>query len=220
MSDVRPLMHAIQNRDTEAARAALARDASQATDPLPGGLSPLMFALYNGAQDIAELLRAYRPLSLHEAVALDDTPAVARHVLDAPDAIRRHSVDGWTPLHLAAFFGQRDALLVLIGLGAPIDSISENPMQNTPMHAAIAGPAGEQMAPLLIGFGADVHHVGGSGITALHLAATRGFNGLTRLLMARGVDRSLKTEDDKTAADLARERGHLDVAQLLDNGLQ
>lgn len=220
MSDVRPLMHAIQNRDTEAARAALARDASQATDPLPGGLSPLMFALYNDAQEIAELLRAYRPLSLHEAVALDDTPAVARHVLDAPDAIRRHSVDGWTPLHLAAFFGQRDALLVLIGLGAPIDSISENPMQNTPMHAAIAGPAGEQMAPLLIGFGADVHHVGGSGITALHLAATRGFNGLTRLLMARGVDRSLKTEDDKTAADLARERGHLDVAQLLDNGLQ
>ena len=217
MSDVRPLMHAIQNRDTEAARAALARDASQATDPLPGGLSPLMFALYNGAQEIAELLRAYRPLSLHEAVALDDTPAVARHVLDAPDAIRRHSVDGWTPLHLAAFFGQRDALLVLIGLGAPIDSISENPMQNTPMHA---GPAGEQMAPLLIGFGADVHHVGGSGITALHLAATRGFNGLTRLLMARGVDRSLKTEDDKTAADLARERGHLDVAHLLDNGLQ
>ena len=220
MSDVRPLMHAIQNRDTQAARAALARDASQATDPLPGGLSPLMFALYNGAQEIAELLRAYRPLSLHEAVALDDTPAVARHVLDAPDAIRRHSVDGWTPLHLAAFFGQRDALLVLIGLGAPIDSISENPMQNTPMHAAIAGPAGEQMAPLLIGFGADVHHVGGSGITALHLAATRGFNGLTRLLMARGVDRSLKTEDDKTAADLARERGHLDVAHLLDNGLQ
>ena len=220
MSDVRPLMHAIQNRDTEAARAALARDASQATDPLPGGLSPLMFALYNGAQEIAELLRAYRPLSLHEAVALDDTPAVARHVLDAPDAIRRHSVDGWTPLHLAAFFGQRDALLVLIGLGAPIDSISENPMQNTPMHAAIAGPAGEQMAPLLIGFGADVHHVGDSGITALHLAATRGFNGLTRLLMARGVDRSLKTEDDKTAADLARERGHLDVAHLLDNGLQ
>lgn len=220
MSDVRPLMHAIQNRDTEAARAALARDASQATDPLPGGLSPLMFALYNGAQEIAELLRAYRPLSLHEAVALDDTPAVARHVLDAPDAIRRHSVDGWTPLHLAAFFGQRDALLVLIGLGAPIDSISENPMQNTPMHAAIAGPAGEQMAPLLIGFGADVHHVGGSGITALHLAATRDFNGLTRLLMARGVDRSLKTEDDKTAADLARERGHLDVAHLLDNGLQ
>ena len=220
MSDVRPLMHAIQNRDTEAARAALARDASQATDPLPGGLSPLMFALYNDAQEIAELLRAYRPLSLHEAVALDDTPAVARHVLDAPDAIRRHSVDGWTPLHLAAFFGQRDALLVLIGLGAPIDSISENPMQNTPMHAAIAGPAGEQMAPLLIGFGADVHHVGGSGITALHLAASRGFNGLTRLLMARGVDRSLKTEDDKTAADLARERGHLDVAHLLDNGLQ
>lgn len=220
MNDVRPLMHAIQNRDTAAARVALERDPSQATDPLPGGLSPLMFALYNGALEVAELLRPYRALSLFEAVALDDTRAVAQHVLDDPEALRRHSVDGWTPLHLAAFFGQRDSLLVLIGLGAPIDSVSENPMQNTPMHAAIAGPAGEQMAPLLIGFGADVHHVGGSGVTALHLTASRGFASLARLLLARGVDRSLKTEDDKTAAELARERGHMDVAQLIGDGIQ
>ena len=48
MSNVTPLMLAIQNRDTEAAKAALERDASQATTALPGGISALLFALYNG----------------------------------------------------------------------------------------------------------------------------------------------------------------------------
>lgn len=220
MTVVRPLMLAIQNRDLKAALDAIERDPSQAIDPLPGGLSPLMFALYNGAVEIVEVLRQIRALDLFEAVALGEAHEVARQVIADPESIRRHSVDGWTPLHLAAFFGQRDALLVLVGLGAPIDSISENPMQNTPMHAAIAGPAGEQMAPLLIGFGADVHHIGGSGISALHLAASRGFGGLIRLLLARGVDRSLLSEDGQTAAAIARERGHLDVARLLDDGVQ
>lgn len=220
MTDVRPLMLAIQNRDLDAARAALEREESQAIDPLPGGISPLMFALYNGAPEIAALLRPYRPLDLYEAAALDDARTVASLILADEGAMRRHSPDGWTPLHLAAFFGHRDAALVLIGLGAPIDSVSENPMANTPMHAAITGAAGEQLAPLLIGFGADVHHVGGSGVTALHLAASRGFSALCRLLLGRGVDRSLQTEDHKSAAEIARERGHLDVAQLLDSGVQ
>jgi ankyrin repeat protein len=97
-----------------------------------------------------------------------------------------------------------------------LDALSQNPMANTPMHAAIAGALGESLAPLLIGFGADVHHVGGSGVTALHLAASRGFEGLCKLLLARGVDRHLATEDNKTAAQIARDRGHLATAALLE----
>lgn len=216
MSTVRPLMLAIQDRDLEAAKAALERDATQATDPLPGGLTPLLFALYHGARDIADLLRGFRTPDIYEAVALNDARLVATQVLADPGLLSSHSVDGWTPLHLAAFFGSRDALLVLLGLGAPLDALSQNPMQNTPMHAALAGAAGESLAPLLIGFGADVHHVGGSGITALHLAASRGFEGLCKLLLARGVDRSAKTEDNKTAAELARDRGHLATAAMLE----
>lgn len=216
---VRPLMLAIQNRDLEAARAALQRDPGQALEPLPGGLSPFLFALYNGAAEIAELLRSHRPLDLFEAAAANDALRLAECLLADPQGLRRHSPDGWTPLHLAAFFGHREALLVLIGLGAPLESVSENPMQNTPLHAAIAGAGGELLAPLLIGLGADVGHVGGSGVTALHLAASRGFESLCKLLLARGVDRQAVTEDGKTAADLARERGHLDVAALLAAGM-
>ncbi|TXH03781.1 MAG: ankyrin repeat domain-containing protein [Nevskiaceae bacterium] len=216
MTAVSPLMHAIQDRDLAAAKAALERDASQATAELPGGLTPLMFALYHGAHDIAGLLRAFRPLSVHEAAAFGDAGAVADHVRADAALLTAYSPDGWTPLHLAAFFGQRDAALVLIGLGAPLDAVSENPMRNTPMHAAIAGAAGESLAPLLIALGADVHHVGGTNVTALHLAASRGFEGLCKLLLARGVDRLAKTEDGKTAAEIARDRSHLATAALLE----
>jgi uncharacterized protein len=216
MSTVSPLMLAIQNRDLAAAKAALERDAAQATTALPGGLSPLLFALYNGAAEIAGLLRGFRTPDVFECAALDDAPAVARLVLHDPTLRVQHSVDGWTPLHLAAFFGSRDAALVLVALGAPLEARSENPMKNTPLHAAIAGAGGEQLAPLLLALGADPLVVGGSGVDALHLAASRGFEALCRLLIARGANRANKTEDGKTAADIARERGHLATAAAID----
>ncbi|HEY1076345.1 MAG TPA: ankyrin repeat domain-containing protein [Fontimonas sp.] len=216
MSEVRPLMHAIQDRDLAAAKAALERDAGQATDPLPGGLSPLMFALYNGAADIVELLKPFRPLDIFEAAAADDAARIAVLVSADPGVMTQHSVDGWTPLHLAAFMGSRNAVLVLVGLGAPINAPSTNPMTNSPLHAAIAGAAGEGLAPLLIGLGADPMYVGGSQVNALHLAASRGFENLCKLLLARGIDRMAVTEDNKTAAEIARERGHLGTAALLD----
>ncbi|HSW12783.1 MAG TPA: ankyrin repeat domain-containing protein [Solimonas sp.] len=216
MSAVRPLMLAIQQRDLEAAKAALERDASQATDAIPGGLSPLMFALYNGALEIAKLLAGFRPLDVFEAAAMNDARRVAELVAAKPALTLDYSPDGWTPLHLAAFLGSREAVFVLLGLGAPMEAISQNPMNNTPMHAAIAGPAGEALAPLLIGFGADVKYVGGSGVSALHLAASRGFESMCKLLLSRGADRLAKTEDGKTAAEIARERGHLSTAAMLD----
>ena len=216
MTAVSPLLQAIQGRDLAAAISALERDASQATTEIPGGLSPLMFALYNGAHDIAGLLRGFRPLNVHEAASFGDARRVAELVLADAALLRSFSPDGWTALHLAAFFGSRDAALTLVGLGAPLDEASQNPMNNTPMHAAIAGAAGESLAPLLMALGADAKHVGGSGVTALHLAASRGFESLCRLLLTRGANRMAKTEDGKTAAALARDRSHLATAAMLE----
>lgn len=217
MTTVRPLMLAIQNRNLAEAKAALARDPSQAGEALPGGISPLLFALYNGAPEIAELLRSQvDAISVHEAAALGDAMTLARRVVADAACMSSYSPDGWTPLHLAAFMGQRNAALLLISLGAPIDALSENPMRNTALHAGIAGAGGEQLAPLLLALGASPTLVGGSGVTALHLAASRGFEALVRLLLARGAERHGKTEDGKTAADLARERGHLATAAALE----
>ncbi len=220
MTNLRPLALAIQNRNLAEARAALERDLSQATENLPGGISPFLFALYNGAREIAELLLPHRPaLDIFEAAAFGDAQRVAALVVADATLLSAYSPDGWTALHLAAFFGQRDTALVLIGLGANLEARSTNPMQNTPLHAGIAGAGGEHLAPLLLALGADPKIVGGSGVTALHLAATRGFEALVRLLIARGATRSDQTEDGKTAAELARERGHLATAAVLEMGL-
>lgn len=218
MSNVSPLMLAIQNRDVEAAKAALERDASQATTALPGGISPLMFALYNGAPDIADLLKVFREPDVFEAASLNEPMALAKLLIADPALLTSFSVDGWTPLHFAGFFGARDTTLVLVGLGAPLGLASTNPMQNTPLHAAIAGAGGESLAPLLLALGSDPLYVGGSGVSALHLAASRGFEALCRLLIARGADRTAKTEDGKTAAEIARERSHLATAAAIDLG--
>lgn len=216
MSNVSPLMLAIQNRDVEAAKAALERDATQATTALPGGISPLMFSLYNGAPEIAALLKVFREPDVFEAAAMNEAMALAKLVIADPALLGAHSVDGWTPLHLAGFFGARDTALLLIALGASQTAASTNPMQNTPLHAAIAGAGGESLAPLLLALGSDPLHVGGSGVAALHLAASRGFEALCRLLLARGADRLAKTEDGKTAAEIARERGHLATAAAIE----
>lgn len=216
MTAIPPLHQAISDRDLAGARAALERDAAQASEPLPGGLSPLLFALYNGAPEIAALLREFRELDLFEAAALDDGPMVAQRLLAQPASVHAYSPDGWTALHLAAFMGAQNALFVLLGLGAPLNATAQNPTANTPLHAAIAGAAGERIAPLLIALGADALALGGEQITTLHLAAARGYEPLCRLLLARGVVRGARSRDGHTAADLARERGHAALAAWLD----
>ncbi|MFT4048157.1 MAG: hypothetical protein QM661_15895, partial [Solimonas sp.] len=55
-----------------------------------------------------------------------------------------------------------------------------------------------------------------SEVQSVDAAASRGFDGLAKLLLARGVDRAAKTEDGKTAAEIARERGHLGTAALIE----
>ena len=46
--------------------------------------------------------------------------------------LNAYSYDGWTPLHLAAFFGQRAAVERLMAAGADLNAVSRNALRNTP----------------------------------------------------------------------------------------
>src|SRR6185437_11435842 len=59
------------------------------------------------------------------------------------------SEDGWTPLHLASFFGKPDAARLLLNRGAEVNARSTNSMENTPLHAAVAGRNAEIVSILL-----------------------------------------------------------------------
>src|SRR5262245_63785158 len=71
------------------------------------GESAILTAVYHRQKEIVNLLVARgAPMDLFEASAAGEIERVER-LLDggSADAINDYSADGWTPLHLAAFFG-------------------------------------------------------------------------------------------------------------------
>ncbi|HEX6040452.1 ankyrin repeat domain-containing protein [Longimicrobium sp.] len=209
------VMDAVKAGDADALRAVLARDPA-AADARADGDSPLLMALYTGRRDLAELLVAHgRRPDAFEAAAFGDVDRL-RALLDAePGAVTRFAADGWTPLHLAGFFGHVDAMRLLLERGADVRAVSINAMRNTPLHATMAGPSGITGARLLVEAGADVNARQHGGYTALHAAAQHGAIDVIDLLLDHGADPDLPTDDGRRAVDLARERGHADAADHL-----
>ena len=132
------------------------------------------------------------------------------------DAIHMHRADGWTALHLAAFYGHADAVRLLLDRGAPPAALSRNSTGNTALHAAIAGSMDGAVIAALLEGGSDVNAIGANDITPLHLAAARGDRGVADLLMARGADPRARMEDGSMPFHLAEARGHGSLAMWLE----
>ncbi len=181
----------------------------------PSGESLVLHACYVGASSLAPTLLGSRALDVAEAAALGDVGALDAALAYDPDAISRRTADGWTPLHLACFFGKEDAAALLIDSGASLDALSTNATRNTPLHAAIAGACVHALVKRLVLAGSDVAALGEAGITPLHVAASRGDAPLCDLLIARGAKPHATMTDGTTPAQLATARGHTELAEKL-----
>src|SRR5512141_1530404 len=110
----------------------------------PNGESLLLLCAYAGARQAAALLRARgAKVGPFEAAAFGDAAALERLLEADPANAEGFSPDGWTALHLAAFFGHVEAAKLLMGHGAALHTLSWNATANTPLHAAIAAGRGE-----------------------------------------------------------------------------
>jgi len=182
------------------------------------GDSILLMTLYGRMPEIRDIILAHRPeLSIFEAAALGDTGAVQDRLAGYPELVHAFSHDGFTALHLAAFFGHPETAAALIDAGADINAPSTNQtisLRATPLHSAIAARHAE-IARLLIARGADPNARQDGGITPLHAAAAAGEDALVRDLLARGADPHARTDDHRTAADFARLCGHPGTEHLL-----
>jgi uncharacterized protein len=179
-------------------------------------LSELLAAVYRGDRDrVEELLAADPELDVFEAAAVGRIERLTA-LLDAdPGLVSAWTEDGFTPLHLSAFFRQPEAARLLVERGALVDVVARNDeLQVTPLQSAAAARQ-EETAALLLERGADPNAQQRGGFTALHAAAQHGDEPLARLLLARGADPSLAAEDGRTAADFARDGGHAELAALL-----
>jgi ankyrin repeat protein len=185
------------------------------------GVSALMWAIYSGRRDVRDyLLSGLRTevggLDVFEASACADCDCL--RTLLGEDALRARAVsgDGWTPLHLAAAFGDAAAVCLLLEHGAHVHQISHNPMRNQPLHACLSLGRDRETVRILIECGANVHQAQSGGFTPLHQAVVSGDAELVAMLLEAGADKSARSDDGKTPADYARERGHLDIAEMLD----
>ncbi len=187
--------------------------ASEARDST--GVSLLMHSLYRGRRELAELIASKKKaLDIFEAASLGRLDRLKQCCADAKTT-NSLSKDGFTALHFACFFGQPEAVRLLIDNGASVDAVAANPMQVMPLHSA-ASARNLEAARLLLEHGAPVNARQHGGWVPIHSAAQNGDRLMVELLLKHQADPKLANDDGKTAAMVAREKNHAEIAALLD----
>jgi ankyrin repeat protein len=178
------------------------------------GLSPVLYALYNGKSKLVEpLLAANPPLDVFDAAAVGRTRGLEELLDGEPELVTSWSNDGFTALHLAAFFGQVEAAKILVERGAEVNLVARNAsIHVTPLQSAAAG-SHPGIVKLLLEHGADPNAAQDGGFTPLHSAASNDDRESAEALLEAGADPSLANDDGKTPADLAGEQTRDIVAQ-------
>jgi ankyrin repeat protein len=219
MADSTALFESIEENDRARVDKLLRRHPSLVSSRNARGISPLMFSLYCGHPEIsARLLAMGMSLDLHEAAASGRAERVEELVHADSSLVNTFSPDGFTPLGLSAFFGHQDIVEFLLTAGADPNLPARNPMHVMPLHSAaaharptVAFAIARQL--LLHGARCDVPQEGGW--TALHQAAAAGNSELVNLLLDCGADREARSVDGKSPLDMAIEKKHHQVAEVL-----
>lgn len=179
------------------------------------GVSAALHARYRDNHDaVAQLLATDPELDGFDAAGLGRPDRLAELLARDRTRATAFSSDGFTALHLAAFFGQVETARLLIAHSAPPNVVSRNPLKVMPLHSAAAG-SHVDVARLLVAAGADVNAIQPHGYRPLHAAAQNGNTELTELLLAAGADAAVRTDDGQTPADLAAAAGHAEIATRL-----
>jgi ankyrin repeat protein len=207
----------LQAGDADGLRRILEQDpaASEARDS--NGVSLLMHSIYRGRRDLAELIaNKKKALDIFEASALGRLDRLRQCLRDA-SAIDSRSKDGFTALHFACFFGQPESARLLIESGAAVDAVAANPTEVMPLHSA-ASARNLEAARLLLERGAPgiVNARQQAGWVPIHAAAQNGDRAMVELLLKHGADPKLANDEGKTPAVVAKEKGHREIAALLE----
>jgi ankyrin repeat protein len=207
---------AIRAGDTGKVRAMLQADPELVAAKDENGQSPFVVAKYSRRNNVADmLLQNGIELDIFTASMGGDEKRVVELVSAQRDLTKSYSADGWTPLHLAAFFDHPATVEALIAYGADVNARSRNPLANAPIHAGAAGRSRECIRALLE-HGADANARQIGGWTALHSASMNGDVELVRLLIASGADVQARADNNQNALDLAMTGGHQAVVDVLD----
>ncbi|MEP7352225.1 MAG: ankyrin repeat domain-containing protein [Acidobacteriota bacterium] len=164
---------------------------------------------------IQQLVEADPSLAIFAACMLGDTARVEALVTGNRSLATGFSSDGWTPLHLAAFYGKVDTVRLLLNKGASPTIRSTNAMNNLPLHAAVAGKHAE-VVKLLLEHGAPANAQQNGGWVAMHAAAQNGDLESAVHLLVNGADVSQRADNQQRPIDLALLKGQQDMVEFLE----
>lgn len=150
------------------------------------------------------------PNPLLYAVADGDLPTV--RTFPSVSLLTCKNGDGWTPLHLASFFGRVEVADYLLSLGANVNSSTIT--RCTPLYLSIQRDQ-LQMVKFLVKAGADLEAKNDNGWTALHKAAYSDLPCIVKYLVIHNANVYTLTNRNRTPEDLAREYGNHEIVRYL-----
>ena len=163
--------------------------------------------------------RVLGQLLLWELCKNNPSMDVIRNLLNNEADVHVRDQKGLTPLHLAAAKGQTEVVDLLISHQAEVDIQTFNGV--TPLHFA-AGHGYKEIIELLISHRAKVDIQAQNGSTPLHFAVALGAAALgqekvVELLKNLGASLDICNHENKTACDIAKEKGYTKIVQILSN---
>ncbi|XP_077114952.1 ankyrin-3 isoform X39 [Ranitomeya variabilis] len=219
-----PLYMAAQENHLEVVKFLLDNAASQSL-ATEDGFTPLAVALQQGHDQVVSLLLEndtkgkVRLPALHIAARKDDTKAAALLLQNDHNAdveskvmVNRTTESGFTPLHIAAHYGNINVATLLISRGAAVDFTARNDI--TPLHVASKRGNGN-MVKLLLDRGSKIDAKTRDGLTPLHCGARSGHDQVVEMLLERGAPILSKTKNGLSPLHMATQGDHLNCVQLL-----
>jgi len=213
-------IQAIKKGDTEKINALLTQNRALVNAKAETGESAILLAMYYGRRGIANVLWDFgAEMNVWEASAVGATERVKELVVREPSLLRAHSPDGFTPLQLAAFFGNADTVEMLAERGADVNAISQNQTfaRGVPVLQSAVASGNTLTVKTLLEHGANVNGLNAQEGTPLFLAAFEGNAEIVKLLLDSGGDPNLKTKDGMTPLDLAKKEGYQEIIALLES---
>ncbi|XP_035848235.1 ankyrin-3-like isoform X20 [Sander lucioperca] len=219
-----PLYMAAQENHLEVVRFLLEHNASQSM-ATEDGFTPLAVALQQGHDQVVSLLLEndtkgkVRLPALHIAARKDDTKAAALLLQNDHNAdveskmmVNRTTESGFTPLHIAAHYGNINVATLLLNRGAAVDFMARNDI--TPLHVA-SKRGNSNMVKLLLDRGSKIDAKTKDGLTPLHCGARSGHEQVVEILLDRGAPFLSKTKNGLSPLHMATQGDHLNCVQLL-----
>nr|XP_040034589.1 ankyrin-3 isoform X9 [Gasterosteus aculeatus aculeatus] len=219
-----PLYMASQENHLEVVRFLLEHSASQSM-ATEDGFTPLAVALQQGHDQVVSLLLEndtkgkVRLPALHIAARKDDTKAAALLLQNDHNAdveskmmVNRTTESGFTPLHIAAHYGNINVATLLLNRGAAVDFMARNDI--TPLHVA-SKRGNSNMVKLLLDRGSKIDAKTKDGLTPLHCGARSGHEQVVEILLDRGAPFLSKTKNGLSPLHMATQGDHLNCVQLL-----